>query len=347
MTDLDLESALLECCSLVPNVLALGGSLETLYHLYYRNYRDHELIQRCLQLNAGYGYRSACERLIVLQLNQYGAEYLATLTSEMAPCLNSKVAALRVLRHSRHYLPSSLAPLGRLMAQYESRSLRSHRILLDGWILPHLCSKFPQSERFIQSLADLSQEEVRRHAQRLVRRFLSGQQQQAPVGCELQRTDSCSERRHLLRSSSSSSGSSAPTALYQLDHSGSAVRSSRSKTPSPVIASLPCERQRECCGEHAAHQRTLVAWISEHNWKLRAWSHDGSTYLSEDDSTVSAEPKLRSEMRSQLSRELSRITGMRIRSRAAVIAVPAPPAGPETLSRLALKGANSAEILIE
>jgi len=349
MTDLDLESALLECPSLVPNVLALGGSLEILYHLYYRNYRDHELIQRCLQLNANYGYRSACERLIVLQLNQYGAEYLSTLTAEIAPCLSSKADALRVLRHSRHYLPSSLAPLGKLMAEYESRNLRSHRILLDSWILPHLCARFPQSERFIQSLVDMSQEEVRPHARRLVRRFLRGVNQQQGA-CGLQRTDSCSERRHLLRSSSSSSsGSSAPSALYQLGSSGgSAMRSSRSKTPSPVIASLPCERQRECCQEHAAHQRQLVAWISENSWKFRAWQHEGTVYLSEDDSAISAEPKRRSTLRSQLSQELSRITGTRIRSRAAVIAVlPAPSLLPTTLSGLVLQTANSSEILIE
>jgi hypothetical protein len=195
----------------------------------------------------------------------------------------------------------------------------------------------------------MSQEEVRPHTRRLVRRFLRGVNQQQGA-CGLQRTDSCSERRHLLRSSSSSSsGSSAPSALYQLGSSGgSAMRSSRSKTPSPVIASLPCERQRECCQEHAAHQRQLVAWISENSWKFRAWQHEGTVYLSEDDSAISAEPKRRSTLRSQLSQELSRITGTRIRSRAAVIAVlPAPSLLPTTLSGLVLQTANSSEILIE
>lgn len=258
MTDLDRDAKVLECQSLLPNMLLLEGPLEPLYHIYQRNGKELEMIRTSLGFISKQGHRDVAEKLVLMYLTEHGMEYLRILSKQMGNCLASRPDALQTLRRSRGYLPASLMPLGKILSQFEWRS-RVHQLLINSWILPYLCTQHQEKREFILSLGDLSQEDSRRYCNRLVKRFLNGSYKNiSPDCCELQRTDSCTERRHLLRSTSS---------MRQRELGGS-----DSKPPSPVVAALPSERSKQCCPNHHSHHAALGRWISEHTDQFKTWT---------------------------------------------------------------------------
>lgn len=303
MLDSELESLLLECPALLPNFIQLGGPIELLFHIYFRNNRDTDLIHQALLL--GSQNQLPAPQLIQLHLARYGSEYLALLGQRMQARLGDKAKALRLIRRSTRYLPVSLNAFGQMLRRQASRRTNANRILIDEWILPDLRTRFPEHTAFIDSLGNWSDPEVRAELRMFIKHFFRNKSVDlAAESRSLRRTDSVTQIPHLLASSGSSSSSSGSTSSSSTTGSWRSATHSNSATPSPELSAF--EHCRECCQEASTHQQLLQAWILQNRSQLKAWLFDGANFVSQDgilDETVKS--TLMSEFSGQLDVLLS------------------------------------------
>jgi hypothetical protein len=258
MMDLELENLLLECDSLLPNMLRLGGPVDLLFHVL---------------LNAQNQLRGL--DIVIMFLDRYGEEYLSRLGDRIEGALGDKTASLKILRKSAHYLPSSLNSLARMLRALSSRRTNANRILVEGWIIPALIKRYPEHSVFISSVGNWSDSEVRPELRRFIRRFFKGHSPVLTSSTSLRRTDSVTETPHFLVSSSSSISSSASSS----SRSGS---SSQSSSPSSSPEMSLFENSRECCEKSGRHQAALQDWLRANRGEFKAWFYDGNNFVSED-----------------------------------------------------------------
>lgn len=258
MIDPDIEELLIEKSWLVPTIIRLNGPLEAICHIHERNVRSTSLMQKCLQTES----LSVVEKLMFNYLNQYTKEYLRTLTEFITTALVTprlrKIA--RILRRSRHYLPSKLIAMASLFSPQHTPTFEKTFIT---WLRGKLQDAFP-NQRALLFLAfdytDSNSLQYQHYISPLVRRCM-GIRGGSVLQSTLERSDSFTSFRHMSCVSSKLSSDS---------ESPSEQSPSLSKTPSPVFAELPTRCNRECCAQHAYHQFVLLSWIRENRGRFNS-----------------------------------------------------------------------------